>query len=213
MEKVYSYPLKTFGYARVSTIDQDLSLQRAALLRYGVEPDNIIEDKASGATMTRPGMKNLIRAMRPGDTVVVWKLDRLGRTLPGIIEIGLQMEQQDIKLVSITEQIDTKTAMGRMFFHVIAAMAQLERDLISERTKAGMEVAKARGAKFGPSHSIKDNIKRMEVAREIVEEGVDGITAEEAVARLNAADPKAKPIKSLETWRRWVREGCPGVDD
>lgn len=213
MDKVYSYPLKTFGYARVSTVDQDLSLQREALISYGVEPCNIIEDKASGGTMTRPGMKNLIRAMRPGDTVVVWKLDRLGRTMRGIIEIGLQMEKQDIKLVSITEQIDTKTPLGRMFFHLIAAMAQLERDLISERTKAGIEVAKARGTKFGPSHSILDNPKRFEEARQIVEEGLENITAEEALERLNAADPKAKKIRSLETWRRWVRAGCPGIDE
>jgi DNA invertase Pin-like site-specific DNA recombinase len=213
MEKEYPYPLRTYGYARVSTDDQDLTLQRDALIRHGVNPCYIIEDHASGGTMKRPGMRNLVRAMRPGDTVVVWKLDRLGRTLPGVLEVVESMTKQDIQLVSLTEQIDTKSAMGRAFFQIALVFAELERALISERTKAGMQVARERGSKFGPPHSFLSNPLRFAVAKEITEAGVDAITAKEAVARLNAADPKAKPIKSLETWRRWVREGCPGVDD
>lgn len=212
MAKDYPYPVKMFGYARVSTDDQDLALQRKALVDYGVDPCDIIEDHASGGTMKRPGMRNLLRAMRPGDTVVVWKLDRLGRTLTGVIETAESMSRQDIQLVSLTEQIDTKSAMGRAFFQIALVFAELERALISERTKAGIAIAKARGVKFGMS-SWRDNPKMMAKARELIESGLENVTAQQAIEALSKADPKARPIRSPETWRRWVREGCPGADD
>ena len=212
MKKEYPYRLKTFGYARVSTDDQDLALQRKALEAYGVDPCDIIEDHASGGTMKRPGMRNLLRVMRPGDTVVVWKLDRLGRTLTGVIETAENMARQDIQLISLTEKIDTSSAMGRAFFQIALVFAELERAVISERTKAGIAVAKARGVKFGAS-SWRDDPLRMAKAKEIVEAGVETVTAKEALAMLNAANPKARPLTAEETWRRWVRAGCPGADD
>lgn len=203
---------RLIGYARVSTSDQDLSLQREALVKYGVNPDHILEEHASGGRMDRKQLTYALKSMREGDSIVVWKLDRLGRTLTGIIEIVGKMEAEGVNLISTTESIDTTNPMGRTFFHIIAAFAQLERDLISERTKAGMAVAKERGSRFGSRHSIKDNPRRLDAARRIVEAGVENYTADEAVRALNAADPKAKKIKSPETWRRWLRDGCPSLD-
>ena len=125
---------------------------------------------------------------------------------PSVRQAEAEVIEQDVLRLEVTVK---HAALVR----VLEGLAQLERDLISERTKAGIEVAKARGTKFGPSHSILDNPKRFEEARQIVEEGLENITAEEALERLNAADPKAKKIRSLETWRRWVRAGCPGIDE
>lgn len=204
---------RLIGYARVSTEDQDLSLQLAALIKYGVREDHIYREYASGGKMDRPQLERALRPLHPGDTFVVWRLDRLGRTLTGVIEVAERMAEQGVNLVSLTETIDTSSAMGRAFFHIALVFAQLERDLTRERTKAGMAVAKERGAKFGQPSKIAHNPKRLEAARLIVERGVETVTAQEALAILNAADPKAKPIKSTATWGRWLKAGCPGADD
>lgn len=204
---------RLYGYARVSTDDQDLTLQRDALIKAGCDPEWIYEEHGSGGRMDRKQLRNCIRSMRRGDRLMVWKLDRLGRTLTGVIETVEELTSEGIELVSLTEQIDTTSAMGRAFFQIALVFAELERALISERTKAGIAVAKERGARFGQPHKIKDNPKRMAVARGLVERGLENVTAAEAIAALNRADPNAKPITSPETWRRWVRQGCPGVDD
>lgn len=204
---------RLIGYARVSTDDQDLTLQKRALVGYGVNPEHIFEEHASGAKMDRPALKRALRSMRAGDKIVVWKLDRLGRTLTGVIETVKQMTEEGVELVSLTEKIDTTSAMGRAFFQIALVFAELERALISERTTAGIAVRKAQGVKFGQPGKITDNPLRLAVARQMVEEGVENITAREALRRLNAADKKAKPIKSVETWNRWRRIGCPGADD
>jgi len=204
---------RVYGYARVSTDDQDLSLQRAALIKAGCDPEWIYEERGSGGRMDRRELKRLMRSMRSGDRLMVWKLDRLGRTLTGVIETVEEMTREGIELVSLTEKIDTTSAMGRAFFQIALVFAELERALISERTRAGMAVARERGAQFGQPGKIADNPKRLAAARDLVERGLENITAAEAVEILNRADPKAKPIKSLETWRRWVRMGCPGADD
>lgn len=204
---------RVYGYARVSTDDQDCTLQRRALINAGCDPDWIYEEHGSGGRMDRKVLRRLMRSMRRGDTLKVWKLDRLGRTLTGVIETVEEMTAEGIELVSLTENIDTTSAMGRAFFQIALVFAELERALIAERTRAGMAVAKERGAKFGQPGKIVDNPKRLAEARKIVECGLENVTAAEAVKRLNEADPKAKPIKSAETWRRWVRMGCPGVDD
>ena len=204
---------RLYGYARVSTDDQDCTLQREALLRAGVDPEWIYEEHGSGGKMDRKVFNRLLRSMRTGDRLMVWKLDRLGRTLTGVIEAVENMTAEGIELVSLTEKIDTTSAMGRAFFQISLVFAELERGLIAERTKAGMAVAKERGAKFGQPGKITDNPLRLAVARELVERGLENVTAAEAVEKLNAADPRAAPIKSVETWRRWVRMGCPGADD
>lgn len=134
------------GYARVSTQDQKLDLQRDALRREGVADNRIFEDKASGGPgVNRPGFAAAMKACRRGDTLVVWKLDRLGRSLLEVLEVCQKLEKKGAGLRVITDKIDTSTAMGRFVLHILAALAEMERGLIVERTKAGLAAAKARG--------------------------------------------------------------------
>ena len=135
------------GYARVSTDDQDLALQLDALTRAGCE--RTFTDKASGASNSRPGMEQLLSHIRPGDSLVVWKLDRLGRTVKGLVDMVTDLETKGVQFRSLTDGIDTSTGAGRFFFHIMAALAQMERELISERTRAGLAAAKARGKQGG----------------------------------------------------------------
>src|SRR4051794_19427912 len=135
------------GYARVSTQDQTLSLQQDALHQAGCE--RIFTDTASGAKADRPGLDEAIEYVRSGDTLVVWKLDRLGRSLPHLIETIRQLHERGIGFKSLTEQIDTTTSGGKLIFHVFAALAEFERDVIRERTRAGLDAARARGKKGG----------------------------------------------------------------
>lgn len=131
------------GYARVSTLQQDESLQRDALQAAGCQ--RIYVDKASGKLESRPELDELLAHVRPGDTVVVWRLDRLGRSLRHLLETVSGLEQRGVGFVSLTEAIDTSTPGGRLVFHVCASLAQFEADLIRERTMAGLAAARARG--------------------------------------------------------------------
>jgi len=202
---------RTFGYARVSTDDQDLSLQRAALERYGC--DHIIEEHGSGGRMDRPGWNRIIKGRRDGDTVVVWKMDRLGRTLTGVLEAVEDMNREGVHFVSLGDKVDTETAMGKAFFRIGLIFAELERDLISERTKAGMQIRKANGARFGQPHSIRDNDKRLDAFRPYVDDGTAlEMFATDALAILNRADPGAKAIKSPQTFLRWRNDGFAGIE-
>jgi DNA invertase Pin-like site-specific DNA recombinase len=140
---------RLIGYARVSTQDQKLDLQLDALSRAGVHADNIHTDQASGARVTRKGLVNALRDARKGDVLVVWKLDRVGRSLPHLIRFLEELERAGVGFRSLTEAIDTTTAMGRLVLHVLAAMAQFERDLTRERTAAGMRAAKQKGIRLG----------------------------------------------------------------
>lgn len=136
------------GYARVSTDDQDLSLQKDALRAAGCR--KIIEDHGfSGAVRSRPGLNEAMSKLKKGDVLVVWRLDRLGRSLNHLIEIIDTIGKQDAGFVSLNEDINTTTAGGRLVFHMMGALAQFERDLIGERTKAGMTAAKRRGKHVG----------------------------------------------------------------
>jgi DNA invertase Pin-like site-specific DNA recombinase len=137
------------GYARVSTEDQNLDLQRDALDKAGCE--RIFEDNASGARDDRPGLVAAQTHLRKGDCLVVWKLDRLGRGLRSLIDFVGELRDRgiDFRTLHGTTQIDTSTAQGRFFFHVMAALAEMERDLIRERTNAGLAAARARGRKGG----------------------------------------------------------------
>lgn len=143
-------PITLFGYARVSTEDQRLDMQIDALVKYGVERDRILTDQASGGSIAgRPGFKNAIKAMRPGAGLVVWKLDRLGRNLSELIQTADLIRKREAQLFSITEKIETDTASGKLMFHMIGMFAQLERDMIAERTRAGLAARKARGQSLG----------------------------------------------------------------
>lgn len=199
------------GYARVSTDDQDLALQVEALKRYGVPDDQIVKEHASGGTMNRPQWNRVMKAIRPGDVVVVWKLDRLGRTLKGVLETVETMEKKGVQIASITEKIDTTTAMGRAFFHIITVFAELERAMISERTKAGMAARRAAGVRLGAPGKIEGSEKRLAFYREIVESGeIDTLTDQQVIDGMNARDP-VKPIRSVNTLKKWLKEGCKGL--
>ncbi|TVM30215.1 recombinase family protein [Oceanidesulfovibrio marinus] len=135
------------GYARVSTKDQSLDLQRDALEAAGCE--KIIEDTVSGARAARPGLDKLFEILREGDTLVVWRLDRLGRSLKHLIELVSELEERGIGFRSLQEAIDTTTPGGKLVFHIFSALDEFERNIIQERTRAGLEAARARGRKGG----------------------------------------------------------------
>lgn len=194
--------MKTYGYMRVSTDDQDFKLQEDALNRYGV--DHIFSDKMTGARMDRPGLKRAVKVMRPGDKLVVWRLDRLGRSTMGVLDAVQNMEKAGIELVSMTESIDTSSPMGRMFLTICAAFAQMERDLISERTKAGIAAHKARGGTMGKKHFVMDHPARLARAREIADIVLArAITGREFVEEMHKVQPDP-PIKSVQSFHNWA---------
>jgi len=146
------------GYARVSREDQNLDMQLQAIIKRGVDKKQIFQEKVSGVSKKRPQFELCLKRLRRGDTLVVWKLDRLGRSLTQLCELSKSFDDRGIMLVSITEGIDTTTAMGKLFFHFMAAIAQFERDHISERTRAGIAAAKQRGThRTRPVHFEKPN--------------------------------------------------------
>jgi DNA invertase Pin-like site-specific DNA recombinase len=145
---------KLIGYARVSTDDQNLDLQRDALQKVGCQV--IYEETASGKNATRVELAQCRKALRSGDTLVVWRLDRLGRSLPDLVSIIGELEADGVGFQSITEKIETGSAAGKLVFHVFAALAEFERNLIRERTKAGLEAARARGRKGGRKPALTD---------------------------------------------------------
>ena len=142
------------GYARVSKADgsQVLDLQRDALLAAGVAPGHVYEDRASGRRDHRPGLDACLKALQPGNTLVVWKLDRLGRDLKHLVATVDALRERDVGLRVITgagAEVDTTTANGRLVFGIFAALAEFERELIAERTRAGLAAARARGRQGG----------------------------------------------------------------
>jgi DNA invertase Pin-like site-specific DNA recombinase len=140
------------GYARVSTQDQTLNLQKDALKKIGC--NKIFTDTASGAKAERIGLEEALEYVREGDTLVVWRLDRLGRSLKHLIETISQLDTRKIGFKSLTENIDTTTSGGKLIFHIFGALAEFERNLIRERTNAGLQAARARGRKGGRPKSL-----------------------------------------------------------
>lgn len=151
------------GYARVSTGMQDESLQLDALDLAGCV--QVYTDHISGTKTTRPKLDELFARLNTGDTVVVWRLDRLGRSLPHLIEVVRGLGERGVQFRSLTEQLDTSTPAGRLLFHVAGAFAEFERDLIVERTKAGLEAARARGRHGGRRPKL--SAKQIEMARDM----------------------------------------------
>lgn len=149
------------GYARVSTVDQNLNLQKDALLKAGCK--EVFEDIISGSKSERQGLDKLLKYVRPGDTVVVWKLDRLGRSLKHLIELVQMFNDRGIGFKSLQENIDTTTASGKLFLHIFGALAEFERELIRERTLAGLKSALERGRKGGRPRTMDE--KKIEQAR------------------------------------------------
>jgi DNA invertase Pin-like site-specific DNA recombinase len=153
------------GYARVSTQDQTLDLQTDALKQTGCE--KIFTDMTSGAKAERPGLQEAMNHLRAGDTLVVWRLDRLGRTLKQLIATITELSEQDIGFKSLQENIDTTTSGGKLIFHIFGALAEFEREIIRERTNAGLQAARARG-RFGgrPALGALDP-KKMALAKQL----------------------------------------------
>ncbi len=156
------------GYARVSTEDQNLSLQRDALTQIGCE--RIYEDTVSGAREKKAGLEQALEVVRDGDTLVVWKLDRLGRSVKQLILFVEELEKRGVQFRSITDSIDTGTPAGRFFFHIMASLAQMERELIAERTKAGLEAARKQGRVGGRKRKMTKS--KLESATKLLENGV-----------------------------------------
>jgi DNA invertase Pin-like site-specific DNA recombinase len=155
------------GYARVSTIDQNLDRQLSALKEAGCE--KLYQDQISGTKANRPGLIMALEVLRKNDTLVVWKLDRLGRTIKGLIDLVNQLHQKEIHFKSITDNVDTSTPAGRFFFHVMASLAQMERELMAERTKAGLAAAKAKGRVGGRKRKMTQS--KIESAKQLLASG------------------------------------------
>ena len=168
------------GYARVSTSVQDTALQIDALLKAGCE--RVFDDTASGVKTERPGLADALAYLRDGDVLTVWRLDRLGRSMRHLIEIISELEARGIGFRSLTEAIDTTTPGGRLVFHVFGALGQFERDLIRERTKAGLSAAAARGRKGGRKPVI--TAEKLQRARDYI---ANGLNVREAAARLKVS--------------------------
>ena len=152
-----------FGYARVSTSDQQLHLQTDALQAYGCA--EVAQEKVS-SVKERPALQYLLTRLRPGDTLVVWKLDRLGRSLKDLVTLVTGFQDKDIHFVSLQDHLDTTTAQGRLMFNLFASLAEFERDIIRERTKAGLTAARARGRQGGrPKGLSKEALSKAQAVK------------------------------------------------
>lgn len=169
------------GYARVSTTDQNPAMQIDALTAGGCE--RIFTEKASGAGRDRPELRAALEYLRPGDTLTVWKLDRLARSIQQLIETVAALQDRRIELRSLTEQIDTSTAGGRLVFHLFAALAEFERAVIRERTMAGLQAARERGRVGGRPRRL--GTKDLAAARALLAD--PSIPVDEVAARLHVS--------------------------
>lgn len=176
------------GYARVSTTDQNLTLQKEALVKAGCQ--KIYEDTVSGTRVDRPGLTQALEMLREGDTLVVWKLDRLGRSVKSLISLVSDINANNIQFKSLTDSIDTGTPSGRFFFNVMASLAQMERELIVERTKAGLEAAKKLGRKGGRKRVMTES--KVNSAKKLL---ASGVLPKDVAANLGV---------SIATLYRWI---------
>ena len=179
------------GYARVSTDLQSLELQNQALEKAGC--DMIFTDKMSGSRSDRPGLQEAMSHLRPEDVLVVWKLDRLGRSVKALVDMVAQLEAKKVHFASLTDQIDTSTTAGRFFFHVMASLAQMEKELIVERTQAGLKAARTLGRIGGRKRKM--DFGKVEAARKLLSSG----TPPKDVAKSLGV--------SIPTLYRWVPAG------
>lgn len=187
------------GYARVSTNDQDAGLQEDALKATGCY--RIFTDTASGALESRPELTKALDQLRPGDTLVVWRLDRLGRSIRHLIDQLAGLQERGIGFRSLQENIDTTSSGGRLVFHVFAALAEFERDLIRERTNAGLQAARARGRSGGrPALLTEDKLRtarRMYEQQDMTVEKIGAVlgVSRTTVYRALRRDPSAAPVR------------------
>ena len=156
------------GYARVSTDAQSLALQLDALAQAHCQ--RVFTDKASGTNSNRPGLTEALSHLREGDVLVIWKLDRLGRTVKGLVDFVSELADRGVQFRSLTDGIDTATPTGRFFFHVMASLAQMERELLVERTNAGLEAARQRGRLVGRKRRMTPS--KIDAAKKLLASGV-----------------------------------------
>lgn len=176
------------GYARISTVEQKLGLQKEAL--ENAKCDKIYEDVLSGAKHERPGLNLALEVLRSGDILVVWKLDRLGRSVKQLVHLATEFEKRGIHLQSITEGIDTSTSTGKFFFHIMASLAEMERAMIIERTRAGLEVARKSGKLSGRKPKMTPT--KLQAAKKLLQSGTN-------------AKEVAKSLEiSIATLYRWI---------
>ena len=183
------------GYARVSTTDQNLNLQQEALVSVGCE--KIFEDKVSGTQVDRPGLAKALDMLRQGDTLVIWKLDRLGRSVKHLVDLVGSLHERGIEFKSITDAIDTGTPAGRFFFHVMASLAEMERELTVERTQAGLETARRLGRSGG--RKPKMTLAKVESAKKLLSSGMP------------AGDVARTLDVSVPTLYRWLPAGRAAI--
>jgi len=179
------------GYARVSTAEQTLNLERDALEKAGCT--KTFTDTASGARAERPGLTEALGYVRAGDVLIVWRLDRLGRSLKDLIEVIARLDARNIGFKSLTEQIDTTTSGGKLIFHIFGALAEFERNLIKERTNAGLLAARQRGRKGGRPKALSG--KKIELARKMYADKTNSV---EEIA-------KVLGVSRITLWR-YVKE-------
>ena len=184
------------GYARISTGDQKLDLQIDALTKFGVERDQIYSDQASGSDFRRPGLKAALKALRSGDTLVIWKLDRLGRSVIDVLEMVKKLNDRDIQIVSLTESLDGRTAIGKLMITILAGFAQMERDLIIERTLAGQKASRERGIIPGRRNKMTPELEAEALA----------LLAEVPPLEMNEIARKLKGKISRTKFYYWLRE-------
>lgn len=205
---------RDFGYARVSTLDQNLDMQYDAFASVGIPRERVYEDKASGRSLNRKGLQRVIRVMRKGDRLNVWRLDRLGRNATEVLPLVSDLEKAGIAFRSLREGIDATTSGGRMVLGMFAIIAQWESDVIAERTAAAMAARKARGGKHGRGHYILGYPKRFKLFTEmwingdVPEGGAGGATIKDA---MNAADKKAPQYRSPGAYTNWRLRKFPGL--
>lgn len=193
------------GYARVSTDDQNLDLQLDALHKAGIGDDRLYSDTASGKDAERKELAACLKALREGDTLVVWRLDRLGRSLPDLVRIVGELEQKGVSFESLTEKIETGSAAGKLVFHVFAALAEFERNLIRERTRAGLVAARARGRAGGRKPKLTDaqikeinemvDAQKLPIGRIAELYGVSRTTVYKVAPRRESEAGVAQPLK------------------
>jgi DNA invertase Pin-like site-specific DNA recombinase len=181
------------GYGRVSTQDQSLDLQRDALTKAGCQ--KIFEDEISGTRAERPGLAKALEMLREGDTLAIWKLDRLGRSVKHLVDLVADLYEGGIQFKSLTDSIDTGTPSGRFFFHVMASLAEMERELTVERTRAGLEVARQLGRRGGRKRQMTDS--KIESAKKLL---ASGIPPRDVAENLGV---------SIPTLYRWVPASGP----
>lgn len=161
---------RLIGYARVSTVEQNLDMQIEALKRAGVDPGDIYVEKVSASSTRRPKLAWVLEHLRRGDTLIVWKFDRLARSMVQMLNLTKQLDELGVSFKSLTEHVDTSTPGGTMMFHMLAAGAQFERDMIRQRTRAGVEAARERGVKFGVDPKLSKT--QVEQAQKMRDDGM-----------------------------------------